>query len=246
MKKITLYDLDPRCKMMMMLCISSLALAFLRPLVLLGILVFTWVILIIGRAELKQFIRQIKPLFYMIISLFIIQCLFTTNGNALLKVGEVTIVTDYGFNMALCVILRLLIITFSALILASGDARDYLLGLVQMKIPYEIAFMVMIAIHFFPILQQEAKDISYAMQMRGTELSKGPLKKRLSSYKSMALPVLSGALRRAQSMSMAMEARAFRLYPTRTYLRKLKLSKVDKTFLILFSCISVFVFILLI
>ena len=101
----------------------------------------------------------------------------------------------------------------SALILLTGESRDYLPALVQMKIPYEIAFMVMAAVHFLPMLKEEAMDVYYSVQLRGTEIANAPLPKKLRAFSKICMPILVGAINRAKQMSIAMEARGFRSRP---------------------------------
>jgi len=47
-------------------------------------------------------------------------------------------------------------------------------------------------------------------------------------------PVVYGALIKAQQLSEAMEARGFRAYPQRTYLRRLKLNPADYVLMLSF------------
>jgi energy-coupling factor transport system permease protein len=42
------------------------------------------------------------------------------------------------------------------------------------RIPYEIAFMVSVAIRFLPLLTDEIKNVVTAVQLRGIELDKIP------------------------------------------------------------------------
>jgi energy-coupling factor transport system permease protein len=120
----------------------------------------------------------------------------------------------------------------SALILLTGEARDYLLALVQCKVPFELAFMVMTAVHFLPILRGEALDVYHAVQMRGTEVAKASLRDKLRVYTRITLPIVAGAIKRAEQVSIAMEARAFRATPRRTFMRRLTLAPRDVASLI--------------
>lgn len=129
--------------------------------------------------------------------------------------------------------MRLMIVVFSALILLTGQPRDYLLGLIQWRVPYEIAYMVMIGLRFFPLLREEALDVYYSVQLRGMELRKASLKVKLQVYLKISLPILAGTLERAKDTSMAMEARAFRAYEKRTYMRQMKLRANDICFMVL-------------
>ena len=49
---------------------------------------------------------------------------------------------------------------------------------------------------------------------------------------TILLPVTAGALRRAEQMSVAMEARGFRSRPQRTYMRRLRMRRTDWAWLL--------------
>ena len=201
--------LDPRTKLLMIVCISTAALVVDNIIMLAGLLVFTAVIMLAGGIRWKDQKRQLMGAISTVLFIFILQTVF---GNILL-----------GAEIAF----RLLIIILSAMILLTGQPRDYLLALTQMKVPYELAYMVILAFHFFPILKEEALDVYYSIQLRGTELQKCSLIKKLSAYRSMCIPVLAGAMNRAKDTSIAMEARGFRAFPKRTYMRRLRLKAAD-------------------
>lgn len=220
-------ELDPRSKLLMVICISTLAIVYQDPwklllLLLCTILMLAW--LDSGWLSRMHALAKILPLLAL---LFILQCLFTRQGVPLLSIHGINMLTDQGLAMGLGVMLRIIIIIMSAMILLSSSERDFLLALVQWRIPYEIAFMVMVGLHFLPILREEALNVYYAVQMRGTELQKISARLKIKLYTRMLLPIISGAIYRAEQMAIAMDARAFRAYPQRSYMRRLKLKKRD-------------------
>ena len=172
---MNLSGFDPRTKLMLMICVSTLAVVWQDPIWLAGLLCFTGAVLVCGGVAMGSLLKQTRGMLGVIAFLFVIQCLFIRSGPALLSVGNFTLVTVHGLTTALAVTMRLLILVLSAAILLTGDARDYLLALVQCKVPFEIAFMVMTGLHFLPILREEALDVYQAVQMRGTELAKANL-----------------------------------------------------------------------
>lgn len=216
-----MHNLDPRTKIVMLFCISAVAMLTSNLWFLIGLLVFTIAILLVGRVQMSRQKKQFMGILSMLFFVFVIQAIF---GQAY-------------FGAVLCV--RLIIVVMSALILLTGHMRDYLLGMVQWKVPYELAYMVTLAFHFFPILREEALDVYYSIQLRGCELKKTSLKNKLIAFKGMCIPILAGALSRAQDTAIAMEARGFRMHRTRTYMRKLTLKKKDLFLIILFPILAV-------
>ena len=151
----------------------------------------------------------------------------------------IPLVTDEGLQLGGMLSLRLLILIVSALILLNGEPRDYLLAMAQCRVPYEIAFMVMTGIHFFPILKEESLNVYYSVQLRGTEIKRAGLRRKLDVYLKISLPILVSTIVKAKAMTIAMESRCFRVLPYRTYMRRLVLTKKDILLLILFPALTV-------
>ena len=220
--------LDARIKLLLLLGLSTAAVFSSAPAALAALLALALFILLAGGLRPAAVWFKARGLCGLIGMLFLIQCLFERGGEPLLKLGGIMLVSAAGFHSAVLVSLRLLIIVLSALIALCGEPRDYLLALTQCHVPYEIAFMVLAALRFLPMLREEAQDVLCAMQMRGLRLKKTGLKHQVKAYISIMLPVTAGAIRRAEQLSLAMEARAFRAFPRRTTMRRLHLRAADR------------------
>lgn len=232
----TLRALDPRLKLFMLLALSTAGLVCKSHLTLLAVLGLAVLLLAAGRAGLPAG-KTVLRLLGVVLFAFVMQCVFVRGGEAALTAGGRVLVRSEGLDLAIRSALRLMIIFASALIVLCGEARDYLLALTQMKIPYEIAFMVLAALRFIPALRQEAQDVLCAVQMRGTKIKKQGFGKKLSIYLSILMPVVAGALRRSEEMALAMEARAFRALPKRSSMRTLRFKAADAVCFVFFGCI---------
>ena len=236
---------DPRIKLIMLIVISTLALITRDLTRLAAILLIAVVIAVPGRSGLLALLRQWRNMLSLILSLFIIQCLFVRTGAPVLTVGSFVLIRADGLQMALMTGVRLAIITASAMIIMTSPPRDYLLALTQWQIPYEIVFMVLAAMRFIPILREEAENVLCAVQMRGTRIKKtGPIH-RVKVYLRIMIPVAARAIRRSEQMSIAMESRGFRSKPERTSMRRLVFHRRDAVVLLVFALIMALVFILI-
>jgi energy-coupling factor transport system permease protein len=94
--------------------------------------------------------------------------------------------------------------------------------------------MVLAALRFLPMLREEASDVLCAAQMRGLQIKKASLRRKAGAYVSIVLPVVAGAIQRAELLSIAMEARGFRAFPRRTSMRRLQLRVADWAYLAVF------------
>lgn len=236
-----LENLDPRVKLYVLLALSTASVLCRSCTMLSGILLLTVLVLLTGGVELLPALGRLRALLGLAASVFLLQCIFNRSGDALISVSGVKLISKSGFLTAGAVLLRLLILILSALIVLTGSGRDYLLALAQLRLPYELCFMVMAGLRFIPALRLETQDVLCAVQMRGTKIKGAPLRRRLETYVSIAVPVVAGALRRCEQMSVAMEARAFRSMPGRTYMRRLTLRRSDVIYLILFTAALILV-----
>ncbi|WP_425059976.1 Putative HMP/thiamine permease protein YkoC [Sporomusa carbonis] len=121
--------------------------------------------------------------------------------------------------------------TLGLLVCWTTDTRLLLLGLVRLRMPYSLAFMAVTAVRFIPILMQETMQVVSASTMRGGS--------RLSIR--LLSPILANCLRRAGTLAVAVESRAFRSQDRRTYLEELCFTPGEKMFLSVYILLAVIV-----
>lgn len=220
-------SLDPRTKLIIVISISSLS-VFIQDIKYL-ILVFVMAIFVskLLNSEIFMVFRKLRKILGVFAAMIIIQSLFVKGGNPIIALGEITLLTDVGILMALGFLLRISIILVSASILMTSTSREVLQGLVEWKIPYEIAFMVSVAIRFLPLLKEELEDTLIAIQLRGIEMKTLSIKGKIKLYSYIFTPVVAGAIVKSQRLSIAMECRGFRAFNNRTSYKKLKMNKRD-------------------
>jgi len=218
---------DPRTRIITVMLISSTAVMIkgLIPLVLL--LLLTLLICGFLSVPLLDSIKKLKRIWYFFIVLALVQSIFTSEGEVLIGIGNIRVLTTAGIETGISIVLRMSAIIFSALIIASAPALDIVYGFIAMKLPYEIAFMVLLSMKFLPIFKEEFLDSIIAVQLAGADLKRIPLKEKLSLYSYILMPSVTKALSRARYISLSMECRCFRAYPTRTSYIKLQMRQQD-------------------
>jgi energy-coupling factor transport system permease protein len=88
------------------------------------------------------------------------------------------------------------------------------------RIPHKVGFTLTLAFRLVPVFYDAALAVVQAQRCRGLELHRGGLVRRLRRFVPVIVPVLIGALRRADRMAMALELRGFNSgRPRTTYLR---------------------------
>jgi energy-coupling factor transport system permease protein len=87
-------------------------------------------------------------------------------------------------------------------------------------LPYQVGFTLTLTFRLVPVFYDAALAVLQAQRCRGLELARGGLVQRLRRFVPILVPVLIGALRRADRMAMALELRGFNSgRPRTTYLR---------------------------
>lgn len=218
---------DPRTRIVTVFLISSAAVMIkdMKPLSLL--LLLTLLLCRLFSISLTGTFKKLKRLWYFFFILALVQSVFTPGGEVLIKAGSIRILTSAGLETGISIMMRMSIIIYSALIIAAAPVLEVVYGLIAMKLPYEIAFMVLLAIKFLPLFKEEFADSIIAVQLAGADLVRIPLKKKLSLYAYILMPAVTKALNRARYISLSMESRCFRAYPARTSYCRLHIGKAD-------------------
>ena len=223
-------ELDIRTKLFIAAIFSVLALVYQNPIMLAIILVLNLFALILFRISFNIFLF-FRNLIYMYAVLIIIQSLFVKSGEPLIQLGDTYLLTTGGIVYGLSIILRFLILVGSGLILVQSNTSELLLGMVKLRIPYEIVFMIQMGIRFIPVFLNEMQNIFSAIQMRGVDLRKVYKRKVLRVYISIFSPLIYGVWQKAEKLSILLELRGFRKFPNRTYYRDISLKKIDYLFM---------------
>ncbi len=220
--------IDPRTRIICALCVSLLAIVCSDLRFLLPLFVFMLMLDIFLYADrLKVWRKRLFGVFCFFLAIAVLQSVFSKRGDPLVSVKGFSLLTKTGLEQGIMFLLRMCVIILSAVFLSAEKRRRTVQGLVQMKMPYELAFMLAVALRFIPIFSEEIRNALTAIQLRGIDLKHIAVKKRIQVYTYLFLPILGTTIVRAKEMALAMEMRAFRAYQTRTSYVELKLKAVD-------------------
>jgi energy-coupling factor transport system permease protein len=102
------------------------------------------------------------------------------------------------------------------------------LGFTRMGLQYKGAYIITTAINLIPAFEDEARFIMDAQKIRGMRaFEEGSVLDKFKAYPALAVPLIIGAMRRAQLMRVAMDARGFGAFPAKTYLEDLRMTAGD-------------------
>lgn len=218
--------LDPRSRLMVVFVLTSLAL-FNHNYYLTIVLLMALVVAVHLFGGNFGVMRSIFRYSWIFIILMFVQSFFTQGGVVLLQIGNVHLLSSVGIERAYGFFCRFTVVVLSATILMAINPREMVQSFIQCKVPYEIAFMVQLAIRFLPLLREELHDSLVAIQLRGVQLECIPLQKRLQVYSYLFLPVLVGVISKAKEISTAIEMRGFRASSRRTTYIALCFTSID-------------------
>ena len=89
-----------------------------------------------------------------------------------------------------------------------------------------------LAFRLVPLFMDSALTVLQAQSLRGYDFNQGNLLARMKRYVPAVIPVFMGALRRANNMAMALEARGFGLGITPTSFIEYRIERRDVVALI--------------
>ena len=225
---------DPRIKILLL--IAYIVAVFLAGnfLSLAAVLVFLIIAVMFSSVPIGSVLRSIKAIFFLI--------LFTAVLNVLFHVRSETdtvyfwVITKEGLLSAAFLASRLiLLVTGSSLLtltttpVSLTDGLESLLKpLALIKFPvHELALIMSIALRMIPTLANETDRIICAQKARGADFESGNIISRLKALVPVLIPLIISALRRADELGDAMDARCYWGSKDRTKYKKHKLSFRD-------------------
>lgn len=225
---------DPRIKILLL--IAYIVAVFLAGnfLSLAAVLVFLIIAVMFSSVPIGSVLRSIKAIFFLI--------LFTAILNVLFHVRSETdtvyfwVITKEGLLSAAFLASRLiLLVTGSSLLtltttpVSLTDGLESLLKpLALIKFPvHELALIMSIALRMIPTLANETDRIICAQKARGADFESGNIISRLKALVPVLIPLIISALRRADELGDAMDARCYWGSKDRTKYKKLKFSFRD-------------------
>jgi len=233
-----LHRLDPRTKLLLVLLFTILVFVIDSLLVSAGLMVSFIAVCLSARIPLKRLFPHWRFLLFLAAFVIAVQMLFGQGSRYLIKPlvpqwvpllgGRGSLKID-GLFTALMVCCRIVALTvlLPALTMTT-DARQLAYGITRLGLHYKAAHVITSTLNLIPSFEEETRLILQARKLRGVEsLGHGGLLAKLREYGAITLPLMIKAMRKAQVVSLAMDARAFGAYRNRTWLLETRMSAGD-------------------
>lgn len=173
-------------------------------------------------------IYRLRILFTLVfVMTFVTWTLFFRGGTPWFSVGPISIGPSsirYAFTMAMKLTTFLAIGT---VFLSTTRIEELAYALTRVGVPYKLGFTMTLAFRLVPVFVDSALSVIQAQRSRGFRFDEGNLLQRVRRYVPVLVPVFIGALRRADGMAIALEARGFQSDRTRTSFEQYRFGKTD-------------------
>lgn len=227
-------SLDPRTKLAMTVAalIGSLGASTWNGMWITLAAVLVWSMA--ARVPFQNLVRGLRAVRILFLFTLLFHALLGT-GEAWFTLGPISITYD-GLIKGLWMSTRLALMVLAATVLTStssplqlSQGLDAALAPLQrIGIPTrEFTMIFGISLRFLPILAEEAKRIQEAQMLRGVGHGSRSIAARIRALVPVLVPLIGGALRRADELGEAMAARAYHSQSERTYLHPLRFTSVD-------------------
>ena len=197
------FALDPRVVFLFVFLLSTASVILREALLLAPVLLSAMIAALCARAPVGRVLRRLAGLWVTLVSVTALQALF--NGD-----------TMHGLLAGAAVLERLVILMLGGAMLAAYPGHALVQGMLQLRLPYQLAYMVSIGLRFVPQFSESFRDSLTAMQLRGVDLRRLKLKTRLKIYTYLLMPTIATGALRAQKLAMAMELRGFGAFEKRS------------------------------
>jgi energy-coupling factor transport system permease protein len=134
------------------------------------------------------------------------------------------------------------IVALTLLVGLSTTGPDFVRASVQqLRVPYRIGYTALAAFRFVPRFGHELDVIRQAHRVRGAHGGRGPFA-AIARWFGYIVPLMAGAIRHAERVALAMDARAFGAHPDRTERHLVPFRTRDVVFVVLFWAVSAALF----
>lgn len=219
--------LDPRTKLLLLVTVSVLIFVWESLALLGGLLIVVLALALVAGIPGRLIATIFLVMLPAIALVMAIQGPFSPLGSTPLLTwpdpvpwlgGRVALYRE-GVWFGLIVACRLLIpiLAFPILVMTT-EVNDLVTALTRARVPFKVAFLISTTLRFVPFIFAELQAIRDAQRLRGVAIESMGLLRRAGVFARMLVPLILGSLMKAQTLEMALQARAFSGSRERTYL----------------------------
>lgn len=177
----------------------------------------TAVAIILCPLGLRRVMRDSSAIVGLILVLGLLDLLVIRTGEPVAHVGSFAITVD-GVHGAVVGSLRLSFVIVLGVVCAGSstpmrltDAAESLFSpLARLGVHvHDIALILSLALRFLPVLSREFRQLTQAQATRGGDVGRGGFRRRFRAMCALVVPMFAGALRHADHLATALDARCY-------------------------------------
>jgi energy-coupling factor transport system permease protein len=171
---------------------------------------------LVGRLPVRQILMVLLLVLPLTLFITVIQGL-ARPGEALLTVGGLSLSRE-GVLLGLAITVRVVNLALAMTnFFASVHPVRLAMTLTRMRLPFKYAYTTVLALRFLPLVLGDLRNIQAAQKARGYDVEQKNFAVRALKIMPLMAPLIVNVLRRASSIALAMDLRAFGAYPDRTW-----------------------------
>ena len=185
----------------------------------------------------RQILRSLKPFAWIMLFVLAFNALFTASGAALLQLGPVALTTG-GLAFGATSVLRFtLVLLGTSTLMATTSPTQLADGAAILLRPLaragahidDLVLALQLTLRFVPLLSQELARIKAAQEARLADFSAASPFARARAYVPVIVPLFAGALRRSETLALAIQNREYGAHPgtPRTCIRTYPIAGTD-------------------
>ena len=198
-------------------------------------------------SSMRQALRALKPFRWLMGFVLVFNALFTASGALLLQVGPLQITSGGLLFGVLCVLRFVLIMLGTSTLMVTTSPTALADGAAALMRPLaclglrtdDATVAIQLTLRFVPVLIEELNRIKAAQEARLARFDSPSPLQRARAFIPVITPLFSSALRRSDTLALAMVNREYGAHPavSRTCLRSYRFDRVDLAVLALGCCI---------
>jgi energy-coupling factor transport system permease protein len=221
------HRLDPRVKItgLILFCILAVAGESLSQLgLMLAVLLSLFLLSGSGRN-----LKKMAGFFMLIAAMtFVMWLLFYRSEETLWAWGNLVIYSGAASHAASMSLRFLNMLLSGLLFLSITSIEDFYGGMIIMKAPYPFAFAVSLSFRLVMVFMSNAFTIVEAQKVRGNDITKGGVIKRIKAYAPLIAPLILTGIKKAETLILALESKGFSPQNKMDFTGKYHLRTLDK------------------
>ena len=232
-----IHNISGLTKLICFMMLTSAAMFSYDIRVILGMMVFSFTVLIISQIKFSQIRLMVIYVLIFLVTNAIISFFFSVEEGVKIYGTRHVITTlfagyDLTWEQFLYQVTKFFkygsVVPFGIIFLLTTNPSEFASSLNGVGVNFKAAFAVALTLRYFPDVQRDYQDISLAQQARGLELSnKAKFTDRFKNSLLIIVPLIFSSLYRIDLISNAMDLRGFAKSKTRTWYTSKKMTRQD-------------------